>query len=871
MVKRNVILIATCIFVALLLSAFVCGAQFSDNFSDGNFTIDPTWQPDDDNNWVIENNRLRSNSQTASSSFYISTPSTKATHAQWEFYMNLQFNTSSANFVDVYLVSANQDLSATGNNGYFVRIGGTPDEISLYKISNGTSSILINGTDGVTNFSNNTLLIKVIRDQTDLWTLFYDNTGSGNNYVAEPSITDNSFSTSNFFGIRITQSTASFFNRHFFDDFYVGDIIVDTDPPVISSVTPVSSQQLDVVFNEKVEPASAQLITNYSVDNSVGQPSIAVLQADEKTVRLTFDQNFPNAVNCQLTVTNVKDLFDNAVVSASQGFLFFLPVAAQYKDIIITEIFADPAPQVGLPDAEFIEIYNRSESPFQLQNWKITDGSSTGNLPTQLIMPGDYIILCGTGSVSLFSSYGTTLGVTNFPTLNNAGDALVLRDNNNVVVDNVTYTDSWYKDDDKKQGGYTLELIDPENVCGESENWVAAEAANGGTPGTQNSVFANKPDLTGPRLLGAVPLSALEVLVTFNEKLDGQLPALTSFTLTPTIMVSSLMFTDESLRFIKINLTAPLQLSTQYTLTASVYDCSGNLIQDEFKEVTFGLPEAAAVNDVVVNEVLFNPRPFGVDFVEVLNRSTKYLNIKNWSVGNYVEGSAMNLRTIATQDFLVAPGAILVFTTDPATIQSHYPKANMTALHRVSSLPTMADTEGSVCLVDSKGVVVDFFIYSSSYHSAFLRNKEGVSLERISAEVSASVNDNWKSASATEGFATPGYGNSNARNKLFDGEVVVMPEVFEPVIGHPDFTQIQYNFGQGGFIANVKIIDAQGRLIKTLANNVLLGTTGFFRWDGDTDDGAKARTGYYVVWLEVFNGNGKVETFRKRVVIASRR
>jgi hypothetical protein len=871
MMKQSRILISRVLFSFILVGGFVCAAQVTDNFSDGDFTSNPIWTPDNLTNWTIDNNRLRSNSQTPSSTFYLTTPSAKTTNAQWEFYINLQFNTSSTNFVDVFLTSENENLVAAGNNGYFIRIGGTPDEISLYKTTNGTNSILINGTDGVTNFSNNTFKIKVVRDLNNLWTLSYDNTGTGNSYVAEPPVTDNSFSTGSYFGIRITQSTATFFSKHFFDDFYVGEIIFDTEPPLISSVTPLSSNQLDVVFSEKVDQSSSETLSNYNVNNNVGQPSTAVLQADEKTVRLTFAQNFPNAVSCNLTVSNVKDLFDNAIISASQSFLFFQPIAAEYKDIIITEILADPSPSVGLPDAEFIEIFNRSNKPFQLQNWKITDGSSTGTLPARLMMPGDYVILCGTGSSSLFTSYGTVLGVPNFPTLNNAGDPLVLRDNSNTDVDRVTYSDTWYKDDDKKQGGYTLELIDLQNTCSEDENWVASEASNGGTPGSQNSVFANKPDLTGPKLLSAIPRSSTEIALTFNEKLDSQLPTTTSFIISPNVVISSASFTDATLKTILITLTSALQLSTQYVLVANtIYDCAGNQIQANFRTAVFGLPETATSNDVVINELLFNPRPFGVDFVEVYNRSTKYLNLKNWSIGNYIQGSVVNLRTITTQDYLVAPGAFLVFSTDPPTVQSHYSKAVSSALVKVNSLPSFPDTEGSVSVVDSEGNSIDFFEYTRDYHSTFLRDKEGVSLERISAEQSNSP-DNWKSASASEGFATPGYANSNSRNNVVAGEVVVNPEAFEPIIGQPDFTQIQYNFDQGGFVANLKIVDAQGRVIKTIANNTTLGTTGFFRWDGDTDEGTKARAGYYIVWLEVFNANGKVETFRKRVVIASRR
>ena len=96
------------------------------------------------------------------------------------------------------------------------------------------------------------------------------------------------------------------------------------------------------------------------------------------------------------------------------------------------------------------------------------------------------------------------------------------------------------------------------------------------------------------------------------------------------------------------------------------------------------------------------------------------------------------------------------------------------------------------------------------------------------------------------------------------------PEAFEPITGQPNFTQIHYSFDQGGFVANVKILDFHGREVKHVVNNAVLGTEGFFRWDGDRDDGTKARTGYYVVWVEVYNASGQLDTYRKRVVVAAR-
>src|SRR5687768_14978814 len=106
------------LLVALLslLTQQVLG-QFTDTFSDDNFTVDPTWNSDVPANWTIENGSLRSNSPAASSTFFISTPSLRATNAQWEFFINLKFNTSGSNYTDVYLISVNENLNAAGNNG----------------------------------------------------------------------------------------------------------------------------------------------------------------------------------------------------------------------------------------------------------------------------------------------------------------------------------------------------------------------------------------------------------------------------------------------------------------------------------------------------------------------------------------------------------------------------------------------------------------------------------------------------------------------------------------------------------------------------------------------------------------------------------
>lgn len=772
MLKSIKILWGLCYLTVILTSAHVCTAQFTDSFSDGEFITNPGWTGDN-SKFSVQVNRLRLTAPAVNDVAYLSVPSAAINDASWEFLVHLDFDPSGSNYTDVYVVSDQPALTSL-LNGYFVRVGGASDEVSLFHQNGVTKTEIIDGLDARVAGASVVVKVKVTRDESGSWQLFSDPAVTGT-YVMEGTVLDDShFSTSYFGVVCVYTSTRS-------DDFYFDDFLV-TGNPFVDLSTP-----------------------------------------------------------------------------------------ADYKDVVITEIFADPTPVIGLPEAEFVELFNRSTKIINLNGWKFTDGSSTAILPGYMLQPNGYLILTTTSAASVYAPFGITKGVSNFPTLNNTGDHLQLRRSDDVLIDQVSYTDAWYQDDDKKQGGYALELIDPANPCGEEENWIASEATAGGSPGSQNSVFANKPDLTGPKLLSAIPTSVSNIILRFDEKLSEQLPSYHDLIITPVTEVSTIEFMDATLRSVRLSLNSNLVMETTYTITTNnIQDCSGNMIQDEFDTMTFGMPEEADSLDALVNEILFNPRPTGVDFVEVYNNSRKFINLKNWAIANYERGALLNVKVITADDFLLSPFSYMAFTEDADIIIGEYSSTVQEHLLEIIHLPAFNDDEGTVALLDADGNIIDFFSYTDDYHSVFIDDDEGVSLERISFTSPTQNNSNWKSASSTSGFATPGYVNSNVSGKSSEGKITVTPEVFEPITGQPNFTQIQYNFDQGGYVANVKILDFQGREIKELANNATLGAEGFFRWDGDTAGGSKARTGYYVVWVEVFASNGRVDTFRKRVVIAAR-
>jgi hypothetical protein len=841
--------------------------QFADDFSDSNFTDSPAWSGTE-SKFTVDDESLKLQTDPVSGSAFLSLPSAAINNTSWEFLVSFLFNPSSSNFARVYLTSDYSDLTES-LHGYYVMIGNTTDDVSLYKQNGTTHTILIDGQDGSLDAPSSTTKIRVTRDSLGIWHLFTD-IGDVGAFYHEGTVQDNSFESSHFFGISCT-FTATRSDKFYFDDFLVtGESQKDLSPPEIEGVETLSSTSLALTYSEPVDRSPAESTQNYFVNNGIGNPDFCVLQDNNTTIILKFANSFPPGVMNTITLSSIADIHGNAMDMKEIMFVFIPSVVSSPKDVIITEIFADPTPVVALPQVEYVELYNRSTTTIDLEGWQMSDGNSAMTLPPLILLPAEYLILANASTE--LTTYGKVWGAPDFPALNNGGDFIILKDAAGKTIDSLYFDERWYGDNEKKAGGWSLEIIDPNNDCSDQQNWTASEDLAGGTPGQQNSVFANKPDLTAPILISAVPLSDTTIRLTFNERLEETLPAVTSLRLDPAINVIGVAFGNKALTEIILSLEKNIQAGIAYTIvTGSIYDCSGNQIRDDSNTRVFGLPEDAAEGDLIVNEILFNPNPTGVDFVEIANTSSKFINLKGLFLSNFESGVATNIHQMTAVDILLQPSALVVFTEDVNVLKGEYLHAVEENIIQVPLLPRFNDDAGSVAIGYNAMDILDYFIYSDELHSVFLREPEGVSLERIDFRQPTLDIGNWKSASSLAGFATPGYQNSNATPHLTpnDASVSVDPIVFDPLTGSPTFTQIHFSFPQGGNIANVKVYDDQGHVIKQIANNEVLGTQGAFRWDGDQDDGTKARVGYYMVWLEVFDPTGSVKIYRKPVAIAT--
>ncbi|MDJ1505966.1 lamin tail domain-containing protein [Xanthocytophaga agilis] len=541
-----------------------------------------------------------------------------------------------------------------------------------------------------------------------------------------------------------------------------------------------------------------------------------------------------------------------------------------YKDIIITELLADESPRVELPQAEFVELYNTTDKSLSLKGCTLSDPSSKVILPDFTIAPQEYIILCKNTYATEFEAFGKVVSLSSLPSLNNSGDELTLRNPVGVIIDRVKYDISWYQSSVKSEGGWSIELIDLTNPCGEDNNWTASVSDEGGTPGQVNSVAASKPDLTPPTLALTEVIATNQLQLTFSEKLDSiSANTLSNYSLNPTIQIETILC-EYPFRSVRLTLSSDIQPKQQYTLSIkNLRDCNQN-IQTNMLQTLLALPETADSVDVVINEVLFNPRVGGVDFVEIYNRSDKYINLQNWQLANIEEDIPANKKTCTSVNRLLPPKKFVVFTTDATILKNNYPKAQTENFVVMSSMPTFYDEAGNVVLINEKGNIIDQFDYSEDYHFSMIQDKEGVSLERLNVNVATNLPANWHSAAATEGYATPGYQNSQSvATTSTTATIQVTPKVITPnEDGYHDFTSLLYHFSTQGNIATITIFDMLGRQVKQIASNQSLSTEGFFTWDGTSQTGDKVRSGRYVIAFSLFNPTGRTQLFKEDVVVS---
>lgn len=846
-----------CLTLLLFAVNPIVWGQFSDDFEDGDFTNAPSWSGETSNFIVNGANELQLLAPAVTDTSYLSLPTSNIT-TSWDFYVRLDFNPSSSNYARVYLVSDNANLQAS-LNGYYVMLGGTSDEISLYRQDGTTVTEIIDGLDGALNSDPCEARIQVTRDGAGNWELFRDTLG-GTNFFSEGTVLDATYTTNSNFGL-FCRYTSTRSDKFFFDD--LGDPFIDGTNPTIDTVIVISDTQLDVHFSESLEQVSAETTANYSVDSGIGAPSSAIQDGvDASLIHLTFSNAFVNGTNYLLTVNNITDLALNPISSPTDvPFSYFVLGTAVTGDLRITEFVADPSPSVALPEVEYVEVYNTSSKYIDLNNWQISDGSSSGTFATYIIAPDEYLLICNTGEGGQFFVANYT--ELSLPSLNNAGDNIILKDDLGQTIDSITYDLSWYNDPSKEDGGWAIERKYYATECNDASNWSASLNPIGGTPAIENSVYTTNPDSNPPLISSFNLVSATQLEITFIDAMDTLVPP--QFTVSPAI-TSIAVNQWLSINTVRLDVQS-FQQGILYSIDVSAaQDCWGNVMGAQ--TIVLGIPDAIEAEDIVLNEVMFNPLTGGSDYVEIYNRSDKILDVSELYFANW-DDSIANVKAITNDQRLILPQEYILVTEDTNDIINDFAIYGLGTFIE-TDLPTYPNDSGTVYLLKSDLTVIDYFHYDEDYHFDLLTNEDGKSLERIDFESPQNDPAFWRTASELVQWGTPGYENSQLFQANVVGAASVDPKIFSPDNdGYQDVVTINLQLNQNENVVDVEIFDHQGRLIRRLADNVFTGNEASFVWDGIGDNGEKASVGSYVILVSVVDDNGNQEQYKLVVALAT--
>lgn len=544
-------------------------------------------------------------------------------------------------------------------------------------------------------------------------------------------------------------------------------------------------------------------------------------------------------------------------------------------DVVISEIMPDPSPSVGLPNSEWIELKNVSPSPINLQGWRIADATGqSGAMSTFILHPDSMVIICANSAVSGLAVFGAVLPVTSFPSLNNDGEMVYLKTDNNLVMHAIEYNIAWYKNELKKEGGWSLEMINPKDPCAGISNWKASMDNKGGTPGTVNSVHSLMNDYSIPALLRGYSIDNVTAILVFEYGIDSASSMqVLNYQVDNGLTITEVVALEPLFNKIQLRFNKPMEPGKIYNITATnIRSCSGQAIPSP-NNVRVGIKEELGNMDLVVNEILFNPRSNGNDFVEFFNRGKKIVDAADLFIANRNSSGAISTaRPLSTEPFLIFPGDHFVATTDLENLKLNYLVKEPASVFVLPSLPSFPDEEGFVLLLNKQGDVIDEVNYYRSWHFKLIDNDEGVSLERIDPDAVSQLSTNWQSAASTAGYGTPTYVNSQFKQSgITDKAISVSPKIFSPDNdGQDDFAMIHYIFDEPGYVANVTIFDAAGRPIKNLVRNGTLAQQGSWKWDGLDDNGQSLPVGNYIIFTEIFNLQGKTKRFKNVIVLAKR-
>ncbi|MDR9417005.1 MAG: lamin tail domain-containing protein [Gracilimonas sp.] len=585
-------------------------------------------------------------------------------------------------------------------------------------------------------------------------------------YNENGTLVDSLFYTSDWGGIDVAierreASVSSIFKENWGDSpagkfgtpGFKNEIKADVDPPKIDELTIEDSETIILVFSERVDNTTAEDPSNYILRQNPESgaviptlPSVTTAsQFSADSIRLILDNDLQEYDGSwTLEAQNLTDIFGNTATTSFE-FNYFNIVTAKKGQVAINEFMYDPPGELS----EFIELYNHSDSSFNLRNWTLNDNRGTLETITvsdRVLPSGDYLIL--TSDSSLLPQFPNTSLLTmdsRFPALNNGTDAIVIKNEAGLIIDSLTYNSEWGGEE------VSLERRDVKFSANFQENWGDSPSGNKATPGLPNQI---QPDTMAPQLSDLQQISSNQLRLIFSERLQQEpAEALSNFMLTannvsdPPTLKSTAFSAPDSI-FLEFESDLPSQASgTTYELSVTkqsdIFNNTAQKITQNFFVIEYS---SADSGDVFINEFMFNPLDGFTDFIELYNATKQPFDLQGWT---YNDNSG-DRRIISDQELTLLPNQYIVLAPD-SLIVDLFPNIRLQDMG--SGFANLnSTTPDNIVIRDAEGVLIDSLTYQPSWGG------RSTSLERRSTLVAGLYRENWGNSPA-DNSATPGLPN----------------------------------------------------------------------------------------------------------------
>ncbi|MCY3556165.1 MAG: lamin tail domain-containing protein [Gemmatimonadetes bacterium] len=519
--------------------------------------------------------------------------------------------------------------------------------------------------------------------------------------------------------------------------------------------------------------------------------------------------------------------------------------------IVISEVLADPHSE---STGEFVELYNAGNEPVDLEGWLLGDSRDVNDTITDFTGPHD-AGLAGTvlepGAFALVvdpdyeGEYNDRIMAEGDPTrlliltikgdrtlgngLGNSGDLVFLK-RDDVTIDQFAWTES--------AGGNGISWERPRyDLPVEESNLLPSTHPDGSTPGFRSSTASDPPPTPVPEepQQPGEPEEPEEP----QEPQEPEEPQEPTRPEEPTLPEEPAQPKEPTQ---PEELEEPAEPTEPEEPEAPVTPAMPEepAQPEEPEEPMSPHDSGSSLENVVINEIMFNPGPNGTEWIELHNRGSDTVNLAGGALRlDHVERA----RLISPGDLTIEGQGYLVIAHDAVLFRETHPGFGGTVVEATGGWERLRNSGARIWLLDAMGTPVHDAEYDEASNPV-----PGRSVELVNPDFDPPV---WGPSADANG-STPGRRNALYVSRIPDGiSVHISNNPFSPDgDNYEDVCLVTVDLPASHGILHAMVFDIQGRFLKTLIDQATVASRHVFTWNGTDQYGRGLPAGPYILYLE---------------------